>query len=531
VQHTFQKTLVALVERERKVLRQIAAGEPLSQVLSELLTAVEAEHGNGMLTSILLMSDDGQSLRHGAAPSLPSAYNEAVDGIAVAEGVGSCGTAAARGAPVYVSDISVDPLWQDFRDLASTHNLHACWSTPIRATGDEILGTFAVYYDAPRSATREDIDAIAFVTQTAALAIERHRSDDVLRRSWASLEDVNSALEYANRRLSAQVSETSKDLERSWRLSQGLLVTALPDGTIDSINPRWTQLLGWGPNEIVGKQFIEFTHPDDLERTLQVFASIFDGPLVTPYEYRFRHKDGSYRWFAWTAAFEEGKVYASGRQTTTEREQAEALRQSQKMEAVGQLTGGLAHDFNNLLAGISGSLELMQIRMQQGRMTDVDRYLTAAQSAAKRAASLTHRLLAFSRRQTLEPRPTDVNRLVAGMQELVQRTVGPAISVETVGVTDCWPALVDAPQLENALLNLCLNARDAMLEGGNITIETANRWMDERAARLHQLSEGQYVSLCVTDTGFGMPRDVIDRAFEPSSRRSRSGRGPVSACR
>jgi len=203
---------------------------------------------------------------------------------------------------------------------------------------------------------------------------------------------------------------------------------------------------------------------------------------------------------------------------TALREQAEteeALRQSQKMEAVGQLTGGLAHDFNNLLAGISGSLELMQIRMQQGRLSDVDRYMAAAQSAAKRAGALTHRLLAFSRRQTLDPKPTNVNRLVADMQELIQRTVGPAIEIEVVGASGLWSAFVDPPQLENALLNLCINARDAMPDGGRITIETANKWLDERAARQHDMPEGQYLSLCVTDTGTGMTPEVISRAFEP----------------
>jgi signal transduction histidine kinase/ActR/RegA family two-component response regulator len=193
----------------------------------------------------------------------------------------------------------------------------------------------------------------------------------------------------------------------------------------------------------------------------------------------------------------------------------DALRQAQKMEAVGQLTGGLAHDFNNLLAGISGSLELMQTRMQQGRFNDVERYMAAAQGAAKRAAALTHRLLAFSRRQTLDPKPTNVNRLVAGMQDMIQRTVGPGITVEAVGAGSLWPVLVDPSQLENSLLNLCLNSRDAMPNGGRITIETANRWLDERTAREHDIPEGQYLSLCVTDTGTGMPPEVIARVFEP----------------
>jgi PAS domain S-box-containing protein len=193
----------------------------------------------------------------------------------------------------------------------------------------------------------------------------------------------------------------------------------------------------------------------------------------------------------------------------------EALRQSQKMEAVGQLTGGLAHDFNNLLAGISGSLELMQARVQQGRFNDVERYMAAAQGAVKRAAALTHRLLAFSRRQTLDPKPTNVNRLVDGMQDMIQHTVGPSTTVEAVGAGGLWPVLADPSQLENSLLNLCINSRDAMPDGGRITIETANRWLDERAAKKQDLSEGQYVSLCVTDTGTGMPPDVIARVFEP----------------
>jgi CheY-like chemotaxis protein len=195
------------------------------------------------------------------------------------------------------------------------------------------------------------------------------------------------------------------------------------------------------------------------------------------------------------------------------------------MEAVGQLTGGLAHDFNNLLAGISGSLELMQTRMSQGRMGDLDRYMSVAQGAAKRAAALTHRLLAFSRRQTLDPKPANVNRLVADMEELVRRTVGPAIHLEVVGLAGLWPALIDVGQLENALLNLCINARDAMPGGGRITIETANKWIDEAGSRQHDLPPGQYLSVCVTDTGTGMPPDLVDKVFEPFFTTKPTGEG------
>jgi signal transduction histidine kinase len=193
----------------------------------------------------------------------------------------------------------------------------------------------------------------------------------------------------------------------------------------------------------------------------------------------------------------------------------DALRQAQKMEAVGQLTGGLAHDFNNLLAGISGSLELMQTRIGQGRLDDIGRYMAAAQGAAKRAAALTHRLLAFSRRQTLDPKPTNVHDRITGMEDLIRRTVGPGIAVAVTEAADLWAALVDPNQLENALLNLCINARDAMPDGGRITIATANRWLDPGPARERDLAPGPYVSLCVTDTGTGMAPDVMAKAFEP----------------
>ncbi len=193
----------------------------------------------------------------------------------------------------------------------------------------------------------------------------------------------------------------------------------------------------------------------------------------------------------------------------------EQLRQSQKMEAVGQLTGGIAHDFNNLLTGVIGSLELLSSRIAQGRLKDVERYAMAAQGAAKRAAALTHRLLAFSRRQTLDPRPVDANRLVAGMEDLVRRTLGPETRLDVVAAGGLWPILVDANQLENALLNLCINARDAMPDGGRVTIETGNRWLDARAARERDLPPGQYVSVCVSDTGTGMAPEVIAKAFDP----------------
>jgi PAS domain S-box-containing protein len=209
------------------------------------------------------------------------------------------------------------------------------------------------------------------------------------------------------------------------------------------------------------------------------------------------------------------QIAVSARDVTERRNLEEQLRQSQKMEAVGQLTGGLAHDFNNLLAGISGSLELMNIRKQQGRLQEIDRYIAAAQEAAQRAAALTHRLLAFARRQKLDPKSIDLNGLVASMDDLIRRTVGPGIQVEIVGSPGLWTALVDPNQMENALLNLCINARDAMPKGGKLMVETRNHPFDERTAGEHECEPGDYVSLCVTDDGAGMAPEVMERAFEP----------------
>jgi len=198
----------------------------------------------------------------------------------------------------------------------------------------------------------------------------------------------------------------------------------------------------------------------------------------------------------------------------------EALRQSLKMEAVGQLTGGLAHDFNNLLAGISGSLQLMNMRVSQGRTAEIGRYMDAAMTSVERAAALTHRLLAFSRRQTLDPKPTAVNILIEGMRDMFSRTVGPSIEIETSLSDDLWSTLCDPNQLENALLNLIINARDAMPDGGHILIETANCVLaDWRGSQIDNLSgrvpNGEYVALFVIDSGIGMPPSVIERAFDP----------------
>ncbi len=322
--------------------------------------------------------------------------------------------------------------------------------------------------------------------------------------------------------------------------------TSAPDGNLDWFNDRVYEFSGASPGALDGEGWAQLVHPDDREAAVRRWAAALQSGEPYEAEFRLRRVDGLYRWHIARAVAQRDKrgaiVRWIGTNTDIEDQKAisqaladlnstleqqvvkrttdlmaaeEALRQGQKMEAVGQLTGGIAHDFNNLLAGISGNLELMEARLKQGRFDALPRYIESAQGAARRAASLTQRLLAFSRQQTLDPRPVDVNRLIAEMEELIRRTVGPSVAMEVVGAGGLWLTLVDPNQLENALLNLCINARDAMPDGGRLTIETANRWLDDRAAREHELPPGQYVALSVTDTGVGMTPDVIARAFDP----------------
>ncbi|MBB3860669.1 signal transduction histidine kinase [Novosphingobium hassiacum] len=205
------------------------------------------------------------------------------------------------------------------------------------------------------------------------------------------------------------------------------------------------------------------------------------------------------------------------RAETAERERAEAsLRQSQKMEAVGQLTGGIAHDFNNMLTGIIGSLDLMRRRIEAKRYEELDRFMDAATTSAQRAASLTHRLLAFSRRQSLDPQPLDINALIGSITPLVHNALSEQIALETTLAEDLPAVLADANQLENAILNLVLNARDAMPEGGRLVIETAHEDFGMPCATIPPgLSAGHYVTVAVSDTGTGIPQDVMDKVFDP----------------
>jgi len=319
-----------------------------------------------------------------------------------------------------------------------------------------------------------------------------------------------------------------------------------PEGRVIHWNAGAERLKGYRAEEIVGRHFSCFYSNEDVQSGIpkRLLETALARGSVSEEGWRVR-KDGSQFWASVliTAIRDESgelQGFAKLTRDVTERVEAEAaiarereereraqeiLRQTQKMEVLGQLTGGIAHDFNNMLGVIIGNLEILQRRLQ----SDDSRIGEAIQSAlrgADRAAALTQRLLAFSRRQPLEPRPVDANRLVSGMSNLLHQTLGEGIAIEMVSAAGLWSVYADVNQLENALLNLAVNARDAMPNGGKITIETGNVYLDEAYAAAHaEVSVGQYVMVAVTDTGVGMSNETTDKAFEPFFTTKEAGHG------
>ena len=351
---------------------------------------------------------------------------------------------------------------------------------------------------------------------------EQVMAEQALRQSEELYRKLADQLAELNATLAQRVEEKTRERDRIWNVSQDLLVVADRNGVWRTVNPAWTRTLGWSEAELLNRTSEWLEHPDDGGITRAHVRELGARETTVKFENRFRHKDGSYRWLSWVAVSDRDRNYAVARDVTAEKAAAErlkateeALLQSQKMEAVGQLTGGIAHDFNNLLTGIVGSLDLLRTRLNQGRTDNVERYIHAAMTSANRAAALTHRLLAFARRQPLIPTSVDANQLVVSLEDLLRRTIGETIDLAIVAADDLWCTLCDPNQLESALLNLAINARDAMPDGGKLTIATANARLDGVTADTPALAPGDYICIDVTDTGTGMSAEVAARAFDP----------------
>ena len=345
----------------------------------------------------------------------------------------------------------------------------------------------------------------------------------------AILRDVNErrraehALRNLNMTLEQRVAKRTADRDRMWRLSSDVMLVIQPNGIIRASNPAWRALLGWH-TEVPPRTHVNDVVAPAYQPTLD---AAMQGLRVTGAPQRFElginALDGAVRIIEWSAVAADGLIQAVGRDVTAERDAAaalrdaeDALRQSQKMEAIGQLTGGIAHDFNNLLTGVMGSMEMLKRRIAARRFAEVDPFIDAAVASAERAAALTHRLLAFARRQPLDPQSVDILSLIDGMADLLHRSLGEQVQIEIAAEPDIWPVHTDANQLENALLNLAINARDAMPDGGRLTISLSRVTLT--AANQHKadpIDPGDYTVISVGDTGVGMSSEVAAKAFDP----------------
>ena len=368
-------------------------------------------------------------------------------------------------------------------------------------------------------AHRWSADEIGLIGEVAARmweALERARAE-------AALIDLNATLEL---RVGQRTAELASSMARFRTLFENapaaiFLVRVGPGdrAVFEAVNAATEQFTGRSGTELIGGDVSAATRADDplLARCLECAAT--GRPVRYEMNVDVKGEPRTAETVLAPLSIESGDVrrlIGISHEITAQRRAEDQLRQAQKMEAIGQLTGGIAHDFNNLLTGIIGSLALMQKRLAAGRTDTIERYAGLAMTSANRAAALTHRLLAFSRRQPLDAKPVDLNKLVASMDELLRRTIGESTVLRTVETQALWLTLCDPHQLENALLNLAINGRDAMPEGGRLTIETANAILDNAyVAHEPGLEPGPYVVMSVTDTGLGMPPDVVARAFDP----------------
>jgi PAS domain S-box-containing protein len=408
-----------------------------------------------------------------------------------------------RGDVVLVSDVRLDPRTAASAEAFLSVDIGAFANVPVMEQG-RTVAMFYVNHPSPREWAADEIAFIRDVAERNRASVERRRAELGLRALAVSLEQ--------------QVRDRTRERDRIWALSRDMLAVTNLNGYFESANPAWTAVLGWTEDELRAVPIQQFIHPDDLDATIATRMRTANGGDGLRFENRYRAKSGGYRWLSWLGAAEGERIYAVARDVTEDKLRAaeleaaqDQLRMSQKLEAMGQLTGGVAHDFNNLLMPITGALDLLQRRGLGGEREQ--RLIAGALQSAERAKTLVQRLLAFARRQPLQPRSVDLLELIRGMADLVASTSGPRIRV-MIDLPDRLPAAKGDPnQLEMAVLNLSVNARDAMPDGGTLTLSASAEAIE--LGHHTKLPPGDYVRISVSDTGVGMDDETLARAIEP----------------
>jgi len=415
-----------------------------------------------------------------------------------------------RGETVVIPDVEKDPRTAPHAANFLALEVRSLLNVPLMEHG-QLVAVLLLHDSRVRDWSEDEIDFLRNIADRVWATSERFR--------------VLAELRGANEELERRVAQRTRERDRIWKISQELLGVMDVRARLLSVNPAWSTVLGWREDELVGATpaLLEAEGGASMRAELERLTA---SDSTRRFETSLRHKNGSVRHLSWTVVLvaEEGLVYGVGRDITEQRLIEEELRQSQKMEAVGKLTGGVAHDFNNLLQVISGNLQLLQRDVTNNERAL--RRVRNAISSVNRGAKLASQLLAFARRQPLQPLVLDLGRLVRGMDDLLRRSLGDDVQVEAVIAGGLWNTFADPNQLENVILNLAINARDAMGGSGTLTLEVDNAVLDDDYARLHpEVAPGAYVMLAVSDTGSGMSQEVMERAFEPFFTTKPEGRG------
>jgi PAS domain S-box-containing protein len=438
---------------------------------------------------------------------------------------------------VRLDDVTVDPrygLSAPFHGMPAGHPpVRSYLAAPVISRTGEVLGGLFFGHPATGVFTARAERIVSGIAAQAAIAIDNARLYQAAQTEIAERAKAERALLDLNETLELRVSEALADRDRLWELSEDLLAIASFDGTLLRISPSWYRTLGYPLQWLLSHSFLELIHPDEVAGVNDRLERLRRTGVPVRYENRLKRSDGTWRWIAWTLSLDPATelFHGVGRDVTTDRETTEALRNTeealrmaQKMESIGKLTGGVAHDFNNLLQVIGGNLQLLA--RDVAGVEKAEQRVRNALAGVARGANLAAQLLAFGRRQPLAPKVVNLGRFIRGLDDMFRRALGDGIEIETVVSGGLWNTLIDPFQVENALLNLAINARDAMKGHGKLTMEAGNASLDDAyAQRNAEVTPGQYVMLALTDTGGGMLPEVRERAFEPFFTTKPEGQG------
>ena len=402
-----------------------------------------------------------------------------------------------------VSDIANDPLWADFKDIALQYNLRSCWSTPILSSTNEVLGSFAIYYTEVKTPNEFHLDLISKFTHLSRLAIEKDLNEAVLRDS----KNYNRSL-----------------FEHS---PIGLALCRL-NGELVDVNSVYANIIGRSIEDTLKLSYWDITPKKYENDEMQQIEDLESTGSYGPYEKEYIHKDGHLVPVRLTGMYHEenGELFIlSSVEDITEKKQIEeSLRRSQKMDAIGQLTGGIAHDFNNILAIILGNIDLLNFHISNN--VKASQRIDLIKKATLRAADLTRQLLSFSRKHDREMLPCNINLILSGIEKLISRTVTAQVELNQNLSNELWHVEIDSGDFEDVILNLTLNARDAMPNGGRLSIETSNRILDSDYCAINpDVTPGEYVLFSISDTGTGISKEEQEHIFEPFFTTKPDGKG------